>query len=461
MWYRKRQPKKLVAPIVLSEASKIFLKAILVTDYEECTKQLKAGADINTKFGECALSDHDAISTCGPSDTPLSYAVRNGYDHLAKFLLENKADVELYFKGKTPLMIAAGNLNVQLVELLLRFRANPNAINTPQNVYHTELTNLTAMHYVFLGIHEWLVISEKELCLRIAGLLIKHGFTGKYEQILPQLTKIPEESGRHVILKVFEEVWAALKLGKPSLEIKKTTSGGKQEGTPLLLKDKELKKTKLIDKASEGDVGAVKELIEAKADLEQTNEFGVTALSVASRYGKLDVVKLLLDQKADIEHIDKEEDTPLSEAITERRLEVIKTLIDAKANVNRLCRNGDSALILATLSAAPESVQLLLEKKAELNQINDEGDTALSLARSQHYPRITAILEEEAKRREIVMKIEDQVAKKFNVNGSISLFWQCAKKLAQLTDGEQIPDELKSREDIMEAVHAAELFIHH
>lgn len=391
--HRKRQLKQKIAFVEPSEASKKFLKAILENDYKIAREQLKFGADINIRFGECAISD-EVFSRCGPSDTPLSYAVRNGDDNLAEFLLENKADTELYFKGKTPLQIAARDLNIALVELLLKFKANPNAINIPENIYPTQLTNLTPMHYVFLGIHEWLVSQEKETCLRIAELLVRHGFTGKYEQILGQLMKIPAQLEQHVTIEVFEEVWNKLGLYKPKppLEIKKPNPELKQESI-----------SPLVENAAEGNIDAVKELLAAKANLEKTNKFGSTALSLAARYGKLDVVKLLLTHKANVEHVDLEKDTPLSEAITERRLNVVKTLIDANANLNGIYSNGDSALILAVHSASPDMVTLLLAEKAELNHVNDDGDKAISIAESQHYFHIALILKKAAAQQQFMM----------------------------------------------------------
>jgi ankyrin repeat protein len=86
----------------------------------EVTKLLIAnGADVNTKSNN--------------GSTPIHEACINAYINLATVLLENGANIEAPFIGKTPLLIAldryqAGSrVNIKFVRLLLKYGANINA----------------------------------------------------------------------------------------------------------------------------------------------------------------------------------------------------------------------------------------------------------------------------------------------------------------------------------------------
>lgn len=86
----------------------------------EVTKLLIAkGADVNTKTND--------------GRTPIHEACFNAYINLATVLLENGANIEAPFLGKTPLLLALDRyeggymLNIKFVRLLLKYGANINA----------------------------------------------------------------------------------------------------------------------------------------------------------------------------------------------------------------------------------------------------------------------------------------------------------------------------------------------
>ena len=76
-----------------------------------------AGADVNAKDGG--------------GQTALSYASKRSFNETAAFLLENGAEVNVRGtkKGITPLMLAAGWGNKELVQMLLEHGADPNITN--------------------------------------------------------------------------------------------------------------------------------------------------------------------------------------------------------------------------------------------------------------------------------------------------------------------------------------------
>lgn len=61
----------------------------------------------------------------------------------------------------------------------------------------------------------------------------------------------------------------------------------------------------LREAATRGDLKTVEKLIEAKAPLDATNEYGRTALSMAAGKGQLDVMRMLIKAGADIEKADR------------------------------------------------------------------------------------------------------------------------------------------------------------
>ncbi len=76
-------------------------------------------------------------------------------------------------------MIAAFNHNIKIVELLLQFGANSNAIDSS--------TNSNAMLCAFNVLVEWSFETKKSSCAQIASLLIKAGFLGTHKAILSML----------------------------------------------------------------------------------------------------------------------------------------------------------------------------------------------------------------------------------------------------------------------------------
>jgi ankyrin repeat protein len=81
-----------------------------------------------------------------------------------------------------------------------------------------------------------------------------------------------------------------------------------------------------VEAAKGGDVGLVRELLEAKADVESKGRNCRTPLSWATENEHEAVVKLLLEAKADVESKDGNRQTPLSWAARNGHEAVVKLL---------------------------------------------------------------------------------------------------------------------------------------
>ncbi|MBO0888206.1 ankyrin repeat domain-containing protein [Candidatus Bathyarchaeota archaeon] len=75
-------------------------------------------------------ADPNAVATDGSGFTPLTGAVSQNHNDVAKLLIQNGANVNYKYEGGfTPLMHAAAAGNVELVKILLEGGADPNARN--------------------------------------------------------------------------------------------------------------------------------------------------------------------------------------------------------------------------------------------------------------------------------------------------------------------------------------------
>jgi len=137
---------------------------------------------------------------------------------------------------------------------------------------------------------------------------------------------------------------------------------------------------------------AVKLLLEANADVNIQAENGRTALSMSSQYtnteSSLNTIKLLLQAKAQVNMRDNNGWTALMAAArysnTTSNYETVKMLIDASVDMNIRGEQGWTALMIAAKNSNQDSnyatVKTLIDSGADLNLVNEEGQTALMLA---------------------------------------------------------------------------------
>lgn len=179
----------------------------------------------------------------------------------------------------------------------------------------------------------------------------------------------------------------------------------------------------LLIAAKQGDLAAIKELIDSGADLNTTDQHGRTALMravqlddtmvlktivaagadlnaqdfegqtalfAAVKQGNIRAVQILVAAGANVNVPDKKGWTPLMEAAAP---EVVRSLLAAGANVNATNQNGETALMVAALFSKPAVVKILLTVHPDVNIRSKDGRTALGLAKSIGGSRVRAMLE--------------------------------------------------------------------
>ena len=107
---------------------------------------------------------------------------------------------------------------------------------------------------------------------------------------------------------------------------------------PLTAKQKLEKR--MLTAAWNGDIQKVWDLLDEGANVNAMNEFGETALHLASHGGHSETVELLLAKKANINTVDNEGNTALMLACIFKNINVIPVLLEKGADVGISNKNG-------------------------------------------------------------------------------------------------------------------------
>lgn len=125
-----------------------------------------------------------------------------------------------------------------------------------------------------------------------------------------------------------------------------------------------------------GNTELLQMLLEADADVNVKNSFGVTPLHEAAK-SNTEAVKLLLLKNADVEAKDSKKRTPLHQAALAGNVENLRLLLDAGADVKAKDSIDVTALHYAVYSASLDGIQFLVESGADINAITN-GPCAMS-----------------------------------------------------------------------------------
>lgn len=138
----------------------------------------------------------------------------------------------------------------------------------------------------------------------------------------------------------------------------------------------ELPFTALREAVMRGQADVVKELLQAGARYDVTNEYGFTPLCLATN---LNIVQLLLDSGANPNDVTTNGWTPLTLAAHYNNTDIAVELLKRNADANRITSERRSALRLASYWTNTVIMQALLDHGADINETN-RGMTVLSTA---------------------------------------------------------------------------------
>ncbi|NLR74126.1 ankyrin repeat domain-containing protein [Leeia aquatica] len=135
--------------------------------------------------------------------------------------------------------------------------------------------------------------------------------------------------------------------------------------------------TLLILAASNSSTRVFPLLLAARPKLNRKNQFGETALMMATYRKQTGMVKALLEAGA---AVNQEGWGPLHYAASAGHLEGLQLMLEAGADVNAKAAEGSTPLIMAARDGHTEVIALLLKYKADPNVVNESGMTALRWA---------------------------------------------------------------------------------
>jgi len=148
----------------------------------------------------------------------------------------------------------------------------------------------------------------------------------------------------------------------------------------------------VIDAARNGDRAALRALIQKKADVNQPDGDGATALHWAAYHDDLESVDLLITAGANVNAANDLGATPLWNASTNAAVPVAKRLLEAGANPNLALIAGETPLMAAARAGKAGVVEVLLAKGANANGRGARGQTALMWAVSERHPDVVKVL---------------------------------------------------------------------
>ncbi len=249
----------------------------------EALKRWRGGADVNAR---------------GPEGTLLSLATLAGKDKVVEFLLSKGAEVNaVNDDGNAALHAAAFLGRVGVVKTLLKNGAAVNARN-----------------------------KEGETPLDIAS-----------KRWTPELEKFIKDAiidGLQIPIDL-----GTVKAGRPAAAAFLRDNGGKTADDLA-----RAKADNIWNAARSGNLDALKQHLAKKADVNGSDERGITPLGWAVLAGQTRAAEFLIEQGAQVNATNREGNTPLHGAAFLGRIEIVALLIKHKANVNTKNDDGETPL---------------------------------------------------------------------------------------------------------------------
>ena len=150
---------------------------------------------------------------------------------------------------------------------------------------------------------------------------------------------------------------------------------------------------RLIDAVRANDVGAVRTLLDARADVNAVQPDGTTALHWAVERDAIEIVQLLIRAGADVKATNRYGATPLWLASLNGNAATIGVLLEAGADPSAASDEGETALMVAARTGKVDAVNLLLARGADPNVKEQwRGQTALMWAAAEGYAPVIETL---------------------------------------------------------------------
>ena len=150
---------------------------------------------------------------------------------------------------------------------------------------------------------------------------------------------------------------------------------------------------RLVEAVENGDMEAVRSLLEQRVDVNASQADGATALHWAAHRDDQKTAELLMGAGANVNTTNAYGITPLSLACTNGSAAMVNKLLEAGADSNTALPTGETVLMTAARTGNAEVVKALLAKGADVNaKETRRGQTALMWAVSENHLETAGVL---------------------------------------------------------------------
>jgi len=343
------------------EPTKSLTDAAAKGDLEQVKLLISKGVDINVK-------DDEGL-------TPLHHAIKEGHTELARFLIDQDANLNAKEKrwDYAPLHYAIWFENIDIVEVLVNKGVDVNY--TPKRDYSPLINAI------------W---CKDKYRYNMVRLLLDHGarFNVKDQEGWTAFRRAAKD-GHHDVIELFVAKGADISTFHMAacMGDLDRVKNFVEQGSDVDTKD-ELGWTPLFWASCMGRTEVAQFLITKGANVNLKNSQS-TALHRAARAGAKDIVQLLIAQGADVKARDKRGRTPLHGVYSQ---EVADLLIREGADVNLRDWGNMTPLWLAANDGHIEIVRILIEHGADVTTHDHQGRTALMQAREGGHTGVVELL---------------------------------------------------------------------
>ncbi|CAC5354915.1 unnamed protein product [Mytilus coruscus] len=377
----------------------------------------KASERGHSAVAKFLLENNADISLCNKYEmSPLYVACKEGHKDTVELLLQNNADVnQCDDDGISPLYAVCKRGHKDIVEVLLENNAHVNQcdnhgkspLHVACNGGHKDIVEVLLANNVY--VHQCDEDSEFPLYVACEG-----GHKDIAEVLLQNKADLSQcgENGMsplHVACVEGHKKTVELLLQNNADINQRDKYGysplhwacivGHKDIVELLLQNKAVAsqctddyESPLYMACENGETDIVELLLLNKVYANTSDEFRRCPLYVACKGGYKNIVELLLQNTADVSHFDEDRQSPLCVACKGGHTDVVELLLQNKADVNQLDWTRESSLCVASGGGYKDIVDLLIQNKADVNQCNMYGQSPLFNACSSGHKDIIELL---------------------------------------------------------------------
>ncbi|KTD03251.1 ankyrin repeat domain-containing protein [Fluoribacter gormanii] len=274
--------------------------------------------------------------------------------------------------GNTPLMVAAGRGNLNIIEYLLEKGADLHQSNNHGEsavIFAVENGQLNTLKFLDeKGVDLTIVNNKGENPLLVAA---KNGHLACVSYLLDRgfSADLKDNQGKTA----FQLALETSQLEIADLLVAGSTSNEKDHA--------------LIDAVNRGDLAAVQWLVEHGASLAAMDTFQMTPLLLAAHMGNIKLVDYFLSlDPSPVHDKDSEGDNILFVAIKSRHTSLVEHLVtEGLFSLEERNSQGKTPLLVAAEINSEELVELLHQKGSSLEEEDEEGNTAFHLLLAKEY----------------------------------------------------------------------------